>query len=962
MAVREIRTTLALDGEQKFKQEMQAAARELRLLGSEMRLNTASFGDNADSMEALTSRSAIYERQIAQQRENVAALTRAVEQSAQMYGEADRRTVGYRIQLNNTLTALRNTERQLEQNNEAIENYASSQIQAARDSEEMQRAQEELGKTLDIVKGAALAVAGAITATFGAAAFSSDESRRALNGLQASTGETDEAMIGMKDTMLSIYNNNFGENFEDIGKVLGTVRNQTKLAGKELENMATNALMLRDTFEMDVNASVNSATVLMKNFAITGDQAYNLIAQGAQKGLNKNGDLVDIIAEYAPHFASLGIGAEEMFNMLANGAAEGVFSIDQLGDAIHELGIRVKDQSKTSSEAFEALGLNAEITTAEFGKGGEAAKKSFTEVTKRLNAIQDPILKYNTGVALFGTMWEEVQSKGMAALTNTQGAISNTVDALGKINAVKYDDIGAALEGLKRQLITDLAEPIGDEILPKINDMIQKVKKFDMAPIIHSLKWIMDNASTIAALAVGIGAGMATWGVVSTITAVVEAVKVWRTAMLAASAAQTGLNFALLANPIGIIVTAVAALVAGLVVLWNTNEGFRTAVTGTWEAIKDTVGPVGEWLTNFFTVSIPGSITTATEWIAQLPASIATFFGQIPGMVSSLLGEASNEVSEFGSNIISWAATEIPKFIKGIMTFINKLPGEIGYTLGMVVGTIVKFGVDAIKWVISEVPKIINGIIGFFSELPGRTKEQLTGTLNTTSQWGVDMLSWVVTNIPIIIDNIMTFFSQLPGRVQSQLSSTLNNLVSWARNMLSSTKAEIPKITSSIVSYFAELPGEMLDIGGNIVKGLWDGIKNSASWLLNRINDFAENIIQGFKDAFDVKSPSRVMRDQVGIMIGKGMAVGIDDSISDVKAAMARLNRNIIADAEITSSTNVTRRGLVNKDRATTTAPGKSGPLFVVENLYNNRPQDMQAIAEEFEFYRKQAGVARGET
>ncbi|HBV86881.1 MAG TPA: hypothetical protein DEF42_09590 [Desulfosporosinus sp.] len=79
MAVREIRTTLALDGEQKFKQEMQAAARELRLLGSEMRLNTASFGDNADSMEALTSRSAIYERQIAQQRENVAALTRAVE-------------------------------------------------------------------------------------------------------------------------------------------------------------------------------------------------------------------------------------------------------------------------------------------------------------------------------------------------------------------------------------------------------------------------------------------------------------------------------------------------------------------------------------------------------------------------------------------------------------------------------------------------------------------------------------------------------------------------------------------------------------------------------------------------------------------------------------------------------------------------------------------------------------------
>ena len=110
---REIKTTLALDGEKAFKQGLADAARQMRVLDSEMKSTKASFAGNEKSLESLTARGKIFERQVAQQKEVVAALAKAVKESAQKYGEADRRTDGYRINLNNATAALAKMERDL---------------------------------------------------------------------------------------------------------------------------------------------------------------------------------------------------------------------------------------------------------------------------------------------------------------------------------------------------------------------------------------------------------------------------------------------------------------------------------------------------------------------------------------------------------------------------------------------------------------------------------------------------------------------------------------------------------------------------------------------------------------------------------------------------------------------------------------------------------------------------------
>jgi phage-related minor tail protein len=208
----------------------------------------------------------------------------------------------------------------------------------------------------------------------------------------------------------------------------------------------------------------------MKNFGITAEEAYNLMAQGAQKGLNQNENLADTINEYSVHFSQLGLNSEDMFNALANGAKSGVFDIDKLGDAYKEFGIRAKDGSKASVEAFSALGFNAAKITKKFAKGGEGAKKAFEDVTTALVAMKDPVAQNTIGVSLFGTQFEDIGIKGLAALTNLDGGISTTSDTLAQIGAIKYDTFGEALSGIGRQLETALIIPIGEMLLPKLSE------------------------------------------------------------------------------------------------------------------------------------------------------------------------------------------------------------------------------------------------------------------------------------------------------------------------------------------------------------------------------------------------------------------------------------------------------------------------------------------------------------
>lgn len=328
------------------------------------------------------------------------------------------------------------------------------------------------------VKGIAAvtgAVIGVTAAVGGLALAVGQDYSTASNSLAAQTGAAGDELRELTDSMENVYAANYGESFEDVADAMAAVKQQAKdMDVSGIEEMTEDALTLRDIFEFEVGESVRAADMLIEQFGVTGSEAYNLIAQGAQQGLDKNGDLLDTINEYSVHFAQVGLDAEDMFNMLENGAESGTFSVDKLGDAVKEFGIKAK--AGDADEAFAALGISADNAKQAFAEGGPAAQNMFTAVNKALFGVSDKVQQNLIGVELYGTMWEDLGAEGVKALSDINGEFDRTADTLEQIKDIRYDDLGSAFEGLKRTLTTDLILPISKEITPAVGDLVKTLQ------------------------------------------------------------------------------------------------------------------------------------------------------------------------------------------------------------------------------------------------------------------------------------------------------------------------------------------------------------------------------------------------------------------------------------------------------------------------------------------------------
>ncbi|MPW26263.1 hypothetical protein GC105_10735 [Alkalibaculum sp. M08DMB] len=355
---------------------------------------------------------------------------------------------------------------------------------------------ESVASSMGLKVGAGALVAGAAVAGIGIAAVNvAADMDKAMGGYIAATGKGVEETERYQDVLEDIYGNNYGDSFEDIAGSMALVTQQMgDMDDASLQKITESAYLLRDTFDMDIQESLRGANSMMKEFGLGGEEAYNLIAQGAQNGLNQNQDLADQLAEYSVYYADMGFSAEEMFNAMANGIETGAYQVDYLNDAMKEFGIRSKDGSKASMEAFDALGLNADDMTKKFAQGGEGAKEAFNQVSEALIGVDDQVLQNQIGVSLFGTKWEDLGVDAIKALTDTDGAIDSTKDKLGEMEEVKYDNLGDMFQALKRS-VELLLLPLGEALMPILLDLIDVVLPLFqdvLAPIIEAFSMLLE--------------------------------------------------------------------------------------------------------------------------------------------------------------------------------------------------------------------------------------------------------------------------------------------------------------------------------------------------------------------------------------------------------------------------------------------------------------------------------------
>jgi len=613
---------IAIAGEREYRQAMRQLSIDTKLLTSETQKMASAFASNEKSMEALRSKSAqleaqisgyskmvdaarqgleksqkntsdyakevenlkgklsaaqsaldgmksssnATEKEIAEQEKAIEKLSKELSEAEKNYERANTTTKQWQTALNKNEASLQAAQKQLEANEKAIKDYSKAQIEAAKNSEEHKKAADNLKKTLDAVKIAVAAITTAIVFSGKAAmdyesAFAGviktvDASKEELQGLSDGIREmakdipvaaTDLAAIAENAGQLGIQTDNilsFTRTIADLGAA-------TNLAGEEaaqtLAKFANITQMPQEQF-----SNLGSTIVALGNSFATTEKdiaamSMRLAGAGKQAGMTES----DILA-MATALSSVGIEAE------AGGSAfSKVFT--NMNVAVQTNAESLKDYARVAGMTVEQFKSTFQSNAAEavikFVEGlGKAGKESvvvleqmgLTEVRMR-----DALLR---SASAGDTMRRAIETANVAWRENT---------ALTKEAQQRYETTAGQLQILKNNII-DAAIQIGEGLLPQIKDLSQRIKDADLQPIISAFKWIIDNSNVLLSVIAGIGAGMVAWNVSQTIYSVVKAIEVWKGAMDAAKVSQLGLNAAMAANPIGLVVTVLATLTAGL--------------------------------------------------------------------------------------------------------------------------------------------------------------------------------------------------------------------------------------------------------------------------------------------------------------------------------------------------------------------------------------------------------------
>ena len=482
--------------------------------------------------------------------------------------EADEALEAYNQTMASGTSDLNQLEAAAERAGHAAENLAEANGRASEATEELSNASEQAAEEAEGAGNKGTDAIGAVAGALAAAGITAKvmEIAGAVYELAGSFSEAEKTIVGatgatgreldeLMSNSLDVYASSSAENLNEVAAGMMNVKTATGLTGDALEEATDAALVLNNVLGYEVSESSRTAGALMKNFGVSAQEAYNLIAIGAQNGADKNGDLLDVLNEYSAQYSALGLSAEEFVSSLVDGAEAGVFSVDKVGDAVKEFNIRAKDGSDTTAEAFELLGMNADMMSEKFAAGGDTARTAFFEVVNALESMDDPMAKNAAAVGLFGTQYEDLEATVLPVLSGIEGG---TLDM--------YDAVGTLAEGARS--MGDEWQAAGNSIKAAFGSAITPAVSAGSSALAGFVQGVGEflqehPAVTKAITAIGVGLGVVVAGF---------ALYAAGTAVATAATALFGTTLSAAIWPITAIAAAIAAVTAAVLFLVDTFQ------------------------------------------------------------------------------------------------------------------------------------------------------------------------------------------------------------------------------------------------------------------------------------------------------------------------------------------------------------------------------------------------------
>lgn len=734
-----------------------------------------------------------------------------------------------------------------------------------------------------------------------------------------SSSNTDVAGLGEAFKYVGPVAGAFGYTVEDVSIALGTMAN----AGIKGSSMGTS---LRQAL-VQLTSPSETAAMYMDKFGIS-----LFDADGNTKDLMTV--MQDLRGTFGSTLSDIDMSEEAMNELSAAVEADE----NAWYDYADSLNLPADEQEKLTAltEIFGARAMPAMLAVIQSGdEDFNDLAESIYNATQFVNEATGETLSYAEAQEKFGENLENLPDsfKRVSSAEEMQKTMMDNLN--GQVTIIK-----SSLEGFAISL-GELLMPKIREFAEKIQGLLDYFNSLDDAQKMQIIK----IAAVVAAIGpVLLILGKVTSGVGSLMTAIgkfpqtVTAVKggftaaatgfknIGEAAKLARAgytgfASQTsvlGTALGSITAPIAAVIAIIAALVAAFVYLWQTNEEFRNNILGIWEHIKSSFENFCQGIVDrlnslgFEFESITDVLMAIWDGFCQFLAPVfETVFNEIAVILDSVFSVLTGILDIF----IGIFTGDWDTFLQGIQEVFGGIWDLITGTLDNVLnngilGILQTFTGDAeLTWedvwnaiadffsniwdgivsffsnigqtLLQAVSGFLQNVYNFFSELPGKIWNFLTSAFEYVIQWATNMWNKARETGRTFISNVGNTLSSLPGKVAEWLSSALSKAASWVTDMGNKGKEAISNLINSAKNAASNIGDKVKSIGDNLVQGVWNGISGGMQWIKDKISGWVGDVIDFMKNLFGIKSPSRLMANEIGVFLPPGIAQGFEKTLPD---------------------------------------------------------------------------------
>lgn len=636
----------------------------------------------------------------------------------------------------------------------------------------------------------------------------------AMAKFQAQTGASSNEMSKFKNIARDVWSNNFGEDVSDVADMMARVKQQMQgISDVDLKDVTEDLLTLRDTFGMDENETLRGAQQLMKQFGISSKEAFDLMATGAQNGLNKSDELGDNISEYSGKFAQAGYSADEYFQLMQNGLDGGAYNLDKVNDAINEVTTRLVDG--TIEGALDSFDTKTQDVFKAWQEGRATQKDVVNAIVEDISKTTNEQEKLNKSATAFGTMGEDFNAGFIQSLTTVGNKYKDVEGAMDKVKDIANGGLKNALSGLGRTFL-DSFTPIGELITPILAGII--------GLITVAIQSIQQGFAKVGDVISNVLSKIDTSGITELTSQVSE-------------------------------------------VLAPAFDEVRKAIDEMKVALepiaKEILSKIGNAIQNVVNQAQKILSVVGPPILAIIKKIIQTVIGMTPVITSILqvVGSVVSGIISFITMVVTYVGTSIATILGFIMPIVQ--------IVATIVANIWSVILTVAQNIWSKVSEVVTAIIGFVSNL-FKTVSDIINKIWSKIQ---DSMNKVRDKVQGVIDNINKYFNN----VKSTVSDVFNGIWSKVQGVMDNVGNKISNVLQGIQNAWSGLKGFVSGVFGGIegaVSSLVGSVKGMVNGVIGGING-AIGIINKIPGVHIGKIPRLerggvLKRGQIGLLEGNG--------------------------------------------------------------------------------------------